>query len=108
MNTYTVTGTITGYGWWPRIMLTKTFTFRWRSDPPDERPDLATLVNVLLSEEDGDFESGVRLMADCVLTITKYRADRRGHRSRSFPLTLFRSLRDVVTDAWPEYAEMEA
>ena len=104
-STYTITGTIAGQGWWPRVTLTKTFSYLWRSDPPDERPDLATLIASLLSQEDGDFECGVRLLADCELTLTRYRHDGRGLRSRSWPLTCFPSLSGVTSDQWPYYGE---
>jgi hypothetical protein len=104
-TTYTITGSIAGLGWWPRVTLCKTFTYRWtRQEGEDCRPDLGTLVNAAMSQEDGDFECDIKLLAGTRLVVTRWRTDGRGHRSRSFPLTHFPSLADVTSTTWP-YSE---
>lgn len=99
-SVYTVKGTIAGLGWWPRVTLCHTFTYRYeRQVGEDCRPSLQQLVSGVFAAEDGDFECGIVLLADTILTI------RRDHRSRSFPLTRFPSLADIASVEWPEAVE---
>ena len=102
-SSYVLTGTISGLLWWPVGQIsTHTFTYRWARQPGEDcRPDLATLVNAVLTQEDGDYKSGIMLLGDTILTVTRWRHDDRGHRSRTFDLNHFPSLADVTSHAWP-------
>ena len=102
--TYTVRGTLAGAIWWPiGERATKTFEYR-TTDRPDS---MRELVESVLGAEDGDFSDAPRFLDDSVLTITRWRSDGRGHVSRSFYLSSFRSLADyVLPDELPAYVEV--
>jgi hypothetical protein len=90
---YSVRGTLAGRIWWPLgERAQKSFSY-WTTDRPDSLRDL---VESVMGAEDGDFSDAPRFLDDSTLTITRSRADGRGHRSRSFYLSDLSSLADYV------------
>ena len=99
-TTYRVSGSIAGGLWWPQgEPAFKSFEYTTRERPAD----LRELAESICDSEGGDFSTAPRFLADCVLTVTRWR--QRGHVSRSWPLTSLRSLAAYTSDTWPEWSE---
>ena len=101
-TTYRVSGTISGGLWWPiGAPACKTFEYQTHERPAT----LEELAETIADREGGDFSTAPRFLADTVLTIRRDRADGRGHRSRSWPLTALLSLSEWTSPDWPEWPE---
>lgn len=102
--TYAITGTMRGDLWWPRVPAEKPVSLTFERIPPDPPPTLRGLLERLLTQEDGDFSSQARMLADSVLTIRRVRytaAGTRIVRERTVPLAYLPSVADAYSDEWP-------
>jgi hypothetical protein len=105
-TTYSIEGHVIGGMWWPiGEPATKPVSFTFERGDMPRRPfteqveTLLEAVEALTTREGGDFSTAARLTADSVLVVT-HRTARREVR-RWFPLSLFASLTDYLSDEYP-------
>lgn len=106
--TYTVRGSIGGWLWWPYgAPAFKSFEFRSERNGRDQRETIRDIAETIVTREGTDFSTAARMMADCVLTITRWGTTH--HTSRTWDLARFASIAaDYLSEEWPAWQDGDA